>query len=143
LIVDSDTSVQELVSLTNLDGNQIEHRLEHGNACYIARLHGASAAYGWVAAADADIGELVLPFRLHGSNRYLWDFQTLPEWRGRGIYPLLLQAILTDQRSESHRFWIITAPENRASARGIDKAGFTRTAELAFTEGRRAGTCCD
>jgi hypothetical protein len=70
---------------------------------------------------------------------YLWDFQTLPDWRARGIYPHLLQAILTEHGSNLHRFWIITTPENRASSRGIEKAGFTAVAELAFTEQRRAG----
>lgn len=33
----------------------------------------------------------------------------------------------------------LTAPENRASARGIEKAGFTPVAQLAFTQERRAG----
>jgi hypothetical protein len=76
---------------------------------------GESVAYGWVADAGAAIGELDVAFRLEANDRYLWDFVTLPAWRGRGVYPHLLQAIL--RAEEGGRFWIINAPENVASAR--------------------------
>ena len=33
----------------------------------------------------AAIGELDVAFHLSTADRYLWDFQTLPEWRGRGL----------------------------------------------------------
>src|SRR5690348_4174734 len=119
--VDRLVTFEELALLTGLDSNEIDERIQEGNTCYVARLNGASVAYGWVATCAADIGELELPFRADACNRYLWDFQTLPDWRGRGVYPLLLQAILADEGTEAHRCWIITAPENRASARGIEK----------------------
>jgi hypothetical protein len=137
--VGCDATVEELALLTSLSEHEINRRIQMGNVCYITSVGGAPVAYGWVATAGADIGELELLFRVDSGNSYLWDFQTLPEWRGRGFYPLLLQAILTSRGSDSQRFWIITAPENRASARGIEKAGFTLVAELAFTEHRRAG----
>ena len=137
--VDSQRSVDELTSLTGLDEDEIQARIVAGNRCYVAQQGQSLVAYGWVAAAEANIGELELPFELDRSNRYLWDFQTLPAWRGRGIYPRLLQAILSDQGLEDHRFWIITAPENLSSARGIHKAGFQRVADLAFTQEGPAG----
>ena len=37
------------------------------------------------------------------------------------------------------RFWIINAPENVASAKGIGKAGFRVVGDLAFTRDERAG----
>src|SRR5262249_35635739 len=45
-------------------------------------------------------------------------------WRGLGIYPRLLQAILAREAGEAQRFWIGHVRENRASGRGIVKAGF-------------------
>jgi GNAT superfamily N-acetyltransferase len=137
--VDRLATVEALSGLTGLCADEINKRIQGGNTCYIARLNGVPVAYGWVARSAADIGELELALHVDESNRYLWDFQTLPEWRGRGIYPLLLQAILAEEGTEGHRFWIIAAPENRASARGIEKAGFTPVAQLAFTRERGAG----
>jgi hypothetical protein len=80
-----------------------------------------------------------LAFRLAGSDRYLWDFRTLPQWRGRGFYPKLLQSILRNEGRAEARFWIINAPENLASARGIDKAGFRVVGDLAVAQDGRAG----
>jgi hypothetical protein len=94
-------------------------------------------AYGWSAHRSAVIGELGITLRLSDGERYLWDFVTLPEWRGRGIYAGMLQAIPA-QEADAHRFWIGHDFDNRASARGILKAGFQpvnalyRTAEGRF-----------
>ena len=46
------------------------------------------AAYGWVADVGAEIGELGVSFVLPPGDRYLWDFKTLPDWRGRGSTPI-------------------------------------------------------
>jgi GNAT superfamily N-acetyltransferase len=68
---------------------------------------------GWAATREAPIGELNLVFPIAADSRYLWEFATLPEWQGRGLYPRLLQAIVQAERAE--RFWIIHAPENLPS----------------------------
>jgi GNAT superfamily N-acetyltransferase len=91
-------------------------------------------AYGWVATRTAAMGELGVKLTLTPSDRYLWDFATLPAWQGRGLYPQLLQAIL-QQESDADRFWIIYAPENLPSGAGMHKAGFTLAAELSFDAG--------
>lgn len=88
--------------------------------------------YGWAATKTAVIGELKLSFSIPSDHFYLWDFRTLPSWRGLGIYPLLLQAILKSEVTNATTFWIAHAPENRASARGIQRAGFMSVGELSF-----------
>jgi hypothetical protein len=57
-------------------------------------------------------------------NIYLYHFVTLLPWRGRGFYPRLLQEILLREGNACERFWIIHQMVNRASQRGIAKAGF-------------------
>ena len=57
-------------------------------------------------------------FTLPPTERYLWDFATLPAWQGYGMYPRLLQGILTQQPPEVERVWIIYAPENTPSGVG-------------------------
>jgi GNAT superfamily N-acetyltransferase len=103
-------------------------------------VSGEPAAYGWSATGPAEIGGLALSFTVPPAERYLWDFVTLPAYRGRGLYPLLLQEILQRQMVEAEWFWIGHEPDNRASRSGILKAGFRlvgqvwrlRGGELAF-----------
>ena len=78
-----------------------------------------------------------LAFSVPIGNRYLWDFATLPSWRGCGIYPALLRAILEDERPQAARFWIGHADSNHASGRGIAKAGFQRLGSLAASSSGR------
>jgi ribosomal protein S18 acetylase RimI-like enzyme len=107
-------------------------RFDAGHRAYVAWYDGEPAAFGWVATRSADIGELQVKFTLPSRDRYLWNFVTQPGFRGLGIYPRLLAAIVDAERAEADRFWIIAAPENHASESGIVKAGFTTLAELSF-----------
>jgi GNAT superfamily N-acetyltransferase len=124
--------IELLARLAHLEVSEVCKRLEGGHRPYVAWLGGEAVAYGWVATHSAQVGELDLTIVLPQGNCYLWDFATLPDWRGRGIYPRLLQAILARESMLSERFWIIAASENRASSTGIVKAGFTRIAHLSF-----------
>jgi GNAT superfamily N-acetyltransferase len=134
------TEPKPLAWLTALDPLDIRDRLVRGHRPYVARLDDFPVGYGWVAGAGATIGELGITFTLPPGDRYLWDFATLPAWRGRGVYPHFLQAIIAAEAADgAARLWIIHAPENPASARGIVKAGFTPVGELSFRAGGGAG----
>ncbi len=111
---------------------EIQARMDEGHRAYVATVHGAPAAWGWVATATASIGELRTSFTIARHDRYLWNFVTLPAFRGQGVYPRLLDAIVRMESTDGERFWIIYAPENHASGAGIRKAGFTVIAELSF-----------
>ena len=63
-------------------------------------------------------------FPLPPGERYLWDFATLPEWQGRGVYPRLLQAIIRLEADAVQRLWIGHDADNDASRKGIERAGF-------------------
>jgi GNAT superfamily N-acetyltransferase len=128
-----------LARLANLEMAEVQRRLGEGHRSYVAWLDKQPVAYGWVATQTAHVGELDLMITLPERDRYLWDFATLPDWRGRGIYPRLLQAILTTEQRHAERFWIIAAPENRASSAGIRKAGFTSIAHLSFQRSGQPG----
>jgi GNAT superfamily N-acetyltransferase len=123
-----------LASLAQLPIEEVARRRELGHRPYLASVRGEPAAYGWVATRTCDIGELDLAFQLPAGNRYLWDFATLPQFRGRGVYPCLLAEIIRRESPPATRLWIIHAPENLPSAAGINRAGFTPVAELSFDE---------
>lgn len=130
----------ELLALINrLPLLEVHNRRQGGHHPYVAYLNGQPAAYGWVATREARIGELNLVFTLPPGQRYLWDFTTLPKFRGQGIYPRLLQSILQYEQPGANRFWIIHAPENLPSSRGIERAGFEPVGQLSFRLGGGVG----
>lgn len=112
-----------------LDEREVRDREQQGHRPYLARHKGGPVAYGWSATATASIGELGITLELPPGNRYLWDFVTLPEWRGRRIYPRMLQSIIQHE-AEVERFWVGHDYSNVASARGIARAGFCQTGAL-------------
>jgi RimJ/RimL family protein N-acetyltransferase len=70
---------------------------------------------------------------LRPCDRGLWDFVTLPNWRGHRIYPRLLQAIVQIE-ADAERFWIGCRADNEASMRGVRAAGFQLIGITAMTE---------
>ena len=122
--VASTTNYRLIADLAHLHVVDVVDRVESGHRPYVAYLHGMPTAYGWSARDAASIAEIGLAFGVSPGNRYLWDFATLPAWRGRGIYSRLLQTILEQEAGEVDRFWIGHLPMNLASARGIQAAGF-------------------
>lgn len=122
--MDREPAVELMARLAELDEAEVARRLAEGHSAFLLRVRGEPAAYGWSATGRAHIGGLALHLRVPPGERYLWDFVTLPAFRGRGLYPLLLQEILRRQRQEAEWFWIGHDPDNEASRRGILKAGF-------------------
>jgi len=122
-----------LAAVANLEHAEVGRRLAEGHRAYLSLTGEAVAAYGWVATARAMVGELDIEIVLPPGNRYLWDFTTLPAWRGRGVYRHLLAEIVRRESPPATRLWIIHAPENRPSGRGIARAGFRAVADLSFS----------
>lgn len=110
--------------------DEVVRRRRSGHQAYVARLNAAPVAYGWSATREATFGPQRTTFSIPDGNQYLWAFVTLPTWRGRGLYPRLLQAIIAEERREAGRFWILHRWDNAASARGIEKAGFQAVAQI-------------
>ena len=108
----------------------LREQLWLGHRAYLARLGTLPVAVGWSATGDVAVlgGRVTLHVPPH--HRYLYGFVTHPDWRGRGIYPHLLQAILRIEEQEY--FWIIHLLENTSSQRGIHKAGFRVAGRFSF-----------
>jgi GNAT superfamily N-acetyltransferase len=121
--------VRTLAQLLAIDAREIEERMRRGDRPWLARIAGAVVGWGWSAAAELSIGELGISRPIPPGNRYLWDFFTVPPWRGRGIYPRLLQAIVS-REVDADRFWLGHDLDNAASARGVAKSGFRQAGVL-------------
>ncbi len=122
LTVEESKDALLLSHLMGIPEAALREQLWLGHRAYLARLGTLPVAVGWSATGDVAVlgGRVTLHVPPH--HRYLYGFVTHPDWRGRGIYPHLLQAILRIEEQEY--FWIIHLLENTSSQRGIHKAGF-------------------
>lgn len=129
----------ELTEINHISHAEVMDRRMNGHRPYVARMYGQPVGYGWLATSKVSIGELNINVELPSDDRYLWDFATLPEWQGRGLYPRLLQSILEQEIQNAKRLWIIHAPENLPSGVGMSKAGFEFVGQLSFTLDGKVG----
>ena len=129
----------ELAEINHISHAEITDRLTNGHRPYVARIYGQPVGYGWLATRKVSIGELDINVELPSGDGYLWDFATLPDWQGRGLYPRLLQSILEQEIQNAKRFWIIHAPENLPPGAGMSKAGFEFVGQLSFTLDGKVG----
>jgi RimJ/RimL family protein N-acetyltransferase len=130
LLIAESTDALLLSIISHTSKEEVTKRLANDNKAFVAWINNIPAAFGWMARDQAVIGELNHGFILPEGSRYLWNFRTLEAFRGQGIYPALLQFILQEGDKEATRFWIIHAPENKASLKGIRKAGFEYVGKL-------------
>ena len=117
---------QELAQAMDLgDQAMVVQRFDNGRHCYIGRIEGRLATYGWVTFDEEDIGELSLSIRLKAGEAYIWNCATLPAYRGQRLYPALLAHIVGELHHQGlHRVWIGTDTVNLPSQSGIVLAGF-------------------
>lgn len=119
-----------MAKVNDISLEEARRRMESGNIAFVAKYNNIPVAFGWVATVLANIGELNHKFTLPERHAYLWNFRTVAEYRGLGIYPALLNYILASTAADFDRYWIIHAPENIASRNGIVKAGFEYVGQL-------------
>lgn len=116
-------------------------RLAAGREGYIGEIMESinrlvAVTYGWVALSAEPLGNTGCAFDPPPAEAYLYDFATVPDYRGRGFYPALLRFILTDLAAQGvNRAWIGTEPGNDTSARSIKRAGFTKVADTSYLPG--------
>jgi len=130
LTVEASTHVELLSHLMGIPPAALSEQLWLGHRAYLARLGTPPIAVGWSATGAVALLGGRVTLCVPPNNRYLYGFVTHSDWRGRGIYPYLLQAIL--RAEEQEHFWIIHLRENTASQRGIHKAGFRVAGRLSF-----------
>ncbi|NOZ78907.1 MAG: GNAT family N-acetyltransferase [Acidobacteria bacterium] len=107
-------------------------RMARGRAKVLCIVNdGVLAAYGWI----QDWRHFSRKYRfLCDDGVILGPYWTRPELRGRGLYGrLLLHSIHRCPRRDHAAILITTHPDNRASQRGIEKAGFVRLGTYRIT----------
>lgn len=126
---------QELAQAMNLDDQaMVLQRFDNGRHCYICRVEGRLATYGWVTFDEEDIGELGLSIRLKAGEAYIWNCATLPAYRGQRLYPALLAHIIGELYHQGlRRVWIGTDTDNLPSQSGLALAGFQPIGDIVIS----------
>lgn len=113
--------------------------LTGGNHAYVEELQGEGQL---LAATDSQGGVTSYAFVVFESfykqilgeasaTPIISNCLTFPAFRGQGLYPMVLRASLRHLAAQGYSRAIITcAPDNIASVRGIEKAGFRRVKTL-------------
>jgi GNAT superfamily N-acetyltransferase len=110
-----------------------KRRWRPGRTPYVAMVGTEVASYGWMTPEPEPMDDLGVSFTAPAGEVWLYDFATVPEFRGRRLYPALLRFILGHLKEQGvQRAWIGTEPGNVASQHGIRRAGFTMIAEQKF-----------
>jgi hypothetical protein len=130
LIVEESKHVELLSNLMGVPEAAMREQLWLGDRAYLARVGTLPIAVGWSATGEVALLGGRVTLHVPPNSRYLYGFVTHTDWRGRGIYPHLLQVILRTEEQE--HFWIIHLLENTPSQRGIHKAGFRVAGRLSF-----------
>jgi ribosomal protein S18 acetylase RimI-like enzyme len=118
--------MQEVISFWNpkLAERNIKHRFQQGASLWLIRFKGELAGYGWTLQ-----GQTVEPhyFRLGPDDVHLFDFHVFPQYRGRGVNPLLVNFILASLSAECQgRAFIEAAEWNLAQLASLRRTPFHR-----------------
>ena len=95
------------------------------DACYLGFMGGDLAHVAWIYYPNEQHLHPTRFRRLAPTEVCIANCVTMPGFRGRGVYPALLQALLARVRDEGYRdCYMYVEKENAASQRGVMKAGF-------------------
>lgn len=96
---------------------------------FAVQKHGDLVSFGWAKPSRSfHVGELGGVVELSAVALWIWACYTPPQFRGRGHYPTLLEGIRCLTREANTVIYCLSS--NRASRRGIEKAGFGESFSL-------------
>jgi hypothetical protein len=124
---ETEISLQELREITSFGNSKLarrnlKERFALGSSLWLIRSADRIAGYGWTLQ-----GRTVEPhfFRLGKNDVHLFDFLIFPQYRGRGLNPLLVSYILAALAIESQgRAFIEAAEWNQAQLTSLQRTPF-------------------
>lgn len=104
----------------------LRERLEKGDRPYLAFSGKTLAHVAWVCRRkQVDAPEIWASLLFKDNQAYIRDCKTSFIFRGKNVYPVVLQHILRDLKAENvGTVYIACRTSNTASLKGIEKAGF-------------------
>lgn len=106
-------------------GRRLGSHLENGGMVFCVVIDGKLAHQSWVSTRLPSEVDPVASHLDYDRLAYIGACETVPEFRGQGLYPLVLSRICDALRSRGFSRGMLTvSPDNGSSISGITKAGF-------------------
>jgi len=104
---------------------QVKDYFDNGGELFLGFSEGKLVHTAWLF-YNLRISEIPFFVKIRKDEAYIGNCYTHPEFRGKNIYPVVLQHMLMDAAAKNKkRCFITTIPINLASIRGIEKSGFS------------------
>lgn len=101
------------------------------NNAYAVRLQGEVAHISWIITSELEYGYPIRNVKLRERESEITHCVTLPEYRGRGLYPFAIRGLCRIEAARgTKRLFMITNIKNKASQRGMEKAGLVRRGRI-------------
>lgn len=108
----------------------VPEHVAQGGMLFCVIQDGDAVHQSWVATKPAATVDRIAPFWRYDHSAYIGRCETVPAWRGRGLYPLVLGTICRALVARGiTRAGLTVAPDNAASIAGVKKAGFRQVGE--------------
>jgi ribosomal protein S18 acetylase RimI-like enzyme len=116
--------------------DDIKQYLTENQRCFIAQYKGQVASCCWSLRNNFYDYRNYRHFNLANNEIYILGLFTLPEFRGRGIQPLLLSNSLLTQFQDKNDMCAVLFIDihNKSSVHAVNKIGFTRNGRVGFID---------
>jgi len=135
---DLETVMPQIREMNEMKFRQFHKRMERGDSCYIGFSDSVPCHYSWVmhSGNTMNIFSAGKKFNVSDDMAWIFDCRTNDNYRGKSIYPHVINLISNNLISQGKIVFIDTTTDNKASVKGISKAGFTP-----YIKGVRLGIC--
>ncbi len=116
---------------------KFHERLRATQQCYVALRANSIAGYAWTTRSGLYVDEIASMYPVSADEIFIYDCFVEPDCRGAGIYPSMLEFIIRDNRRRNEKLkhaGIAASALNRASIKGILKAGFVEQKRIRYVE---------
>ncbi len=121
--------IDQMLEIMYVSRKELLARFDRGERCFAVLEHNHIISAFWSQVGLKDWNEMHLQFSLQPDQAWMYNAVTVKPARGRGLYPRIIRHMVDTLRQEGiNQYYIDVQPENRASVRGLAKAGFTRIA---------------
>lgn len=111
--------------------------LQDGARCFLAKRDGQVIGSSWYTTRHTYYEPyLKRELELSPDESYVWGNYCMPEWRGRGIIPQLMDYAMNQLAAENCKRELlgIVRSSNRSSLRALAKSGWERVGRIGFIE---------
>jgi len=125
--------IDQLLDIMYVSREGILARFDRGERCFAVLQDDRVISFFWSQVGLKDWDEMDLQFNLPANQGWMYNGITIKPARGRGLYPNIIRHMVKMLRQEGiQEYYVDVKPKNRASVRGLEKAGFTKIAIVAM-----------